>query len=249
MLSDQQLERYGRQIILDHFGEEGQEALSAARVALVGVGGLGCVVGQYLASSGVGNLLLWDHDVIELSNLPRQVLYDDADLGRSKARVAAERLGQLVPDGTMTPIEQRFCPERSDLLSDVDLVIDACDTYLSRAAVADCAARLDKVVVSGAVQGYHGHVTTIRPEPEHCCFHCLFPAPPDDQAVSRCEQIGILAPVAGVIGCIMATEAIKFLISAGSCYTDAVYLFDGLHGRSRLWAMQGTRRACRFCAS
>ncbi|NQY82691.1 MAG: HesA/MoeB/ThiF family protein [Alphaproteobacteria bacterium] len=248
MLNDADLERYARQVILEQIGEEGQERLRASKVLLIGLGGLGCPVAMYLALAGVGRVVLVDHDQVERSNLPRQPLFGDADLGRPKVMVAAECLGFLNPDSACEAVMQRFDVQIASTHGlEADLWIDASDNYITRSDIALSAAKHERRVVMAAVQGFQGHITTIDPGAENACFHGLFPTPPSDKAVSHCEQVGILGAVAGVLGTMLAVEAIKELLGIGQGLTNQILLYDGLFARVQKMKILHKRRDCSAC--
>ena len=238
--STEELERYSRHIMLKELGGPGQQRLKAAHVAMIGAGGLGAPAALYLAAAGVGKLTLIDPDTASLSNLQRQVLYRSADVGQPKTARAAEALKALNPH---VDIVQR--PERLDdanaqsLLVDADLILDGCDDFATRFAVNDAAHALGKPLISGAVGRWDGQLATFKsgltkglPEDQRLpCYRCFVPeAPPDAEP---CSAVGVVGALTGVIGAMMALEAIKEIAHAGESLAGRILLYDGLAGTSR----------------
>jgi molybdopterin-synthase adenylyltransferase len=232
--SQHELDRYARQMVLPEVGGRGQEALRAASVLLVGVGGLGAPAALYLAGAGVGRLVLVDDDDVTLGNLQRQVLYTTADVGRPKVAAAAERLALLNPELALDARRERFEAANGEALcAGVDLVLDGSDSFATRATVAAAAARTGRPLVSGSVQGFEGQATVFAPfTPQAPCFRCLFPADPPADALPSCALGGILGPVAGQLGALMATEAVKWLLGLGPSLVGTLLLVDGLAART-----------------
>jgi len=244
--SEHELERYARQMVLPEVGGRGQEALRAATVLLVGVGGLGTPAALYLAGAGIGRLVLVDDDDVALGNLQRQVLYTTADVGRPKVAAAAERLAALNPELALDPRRERFGQANGEALcAGVDVVLDGSDSFATRATVAAAAARTARPLVSGSVQGFEGQATVFAPhaDPEAPCFRCLFPADPPADALPSCALGGILGPVAGQLGALMATEAVKWLLGLGPSLVGTLLLVDGRAARTDRIAL-ARRPAC-----
>lgn len=211
-MEDEQLLRYSRQIMLTRVGYEGQERLLESSALIIGLGGLGSPVAMYLAAAGVGRLVLADHDTVDLSNLQRQIAHTTADIGRPKVESAADRLRALNP-GTLIETIPRALDADSidDAIRGVDIVLDCCDNFATRFAVNEACARHRKPLVSGAAIRMEGQVTTFLPgSPESPCYRCLYRD--ESELADRCTQLGVLAPVVGIIGSVQATEAIKALI-------------------------------------
>lgn len=227
----EELERYARQIVLPEVGGIGQERLRAAHVAMVGVGGLGSPIALYLAAAGIGRLTLIDDDAVEVGNLQRQVLFDTEAVGRPKTERAAVRLAELNPDVTVDVVTERLTAANAGkLLASADLIVDGSDSFETRAEVAKTAAKLQKVLVSGSVQGTDGQLIVLTPfaDPTLPCFECLFPSAPAADALPTCAQGGILGSIAGLVGCLMATEALKVLLHLEGVANDRFLLIDGL---------------------
>jgi len=228
---------YLRQRVLAGFGNDGQRALTDARVAIVGVGGLGCPAALYLAAAGVGHLTLIDSDSVSDSNLHRQILYGPADVGRAKVEAAAAALGVLTPGVHVSSVKSRLTPENApETLSDHDVVVDATDTFGSRLTVADAAAALGVPVAWGAVQGWFGQVTVFDGA---VGLRDIFPVePPPDFGV--CDAGGVLGTLCGQVGTAMATEAVKLLTGVGVPLTGVLSVIDAREGR---WRDLDVRRA------
>lgn len=223
-------QRYLRQLQLPQIGESGQRRLAQARVLLVGAGGLGCPAAQYLAAAGVGRLTIIDDDLVELSNLQRQVLHGDARLGMAKVESAAIALRLLNPAIEVRPLRMRLdAVNAPELLRDHDLVIDGSDNFATRYAL-DAACRAAGLpLVYGAVQGFVGQVSVFWPDAPGGpwpCYRCLFPDPPPARFAPNCAQAGVLGVVPGVVGLLQATEALKLLLGLGQPLLGALLRLD-----------------------
>lgn len=228
-LTAEQLERFDRQIKLPGIGADGQSRLLESTVAVVGVGGLGVPVTEYLAAAGIGTLILVDPDVVEVSNLQRQPIYSTTDAGSPKVEAAKRFIHSLTPE---TQVEVHRIPLDANnaeaLLNDADVVVDATDSFDARYAISDAAHGLGVPVVSGAVYRWEGQVTTL--DPHGPCYRCLFPEPPEGTEYLDCALIGAIGPVVATIGTIQATEVIKLLSDGSSSYTGRLGLYDGAAG-------------------
>lgn len=238
MLSDDELLRYARQIMLPAFDIAAQERLKAARVLVVGMGGIGCPLGLYLAAAGVGELLLADFDTIEASNLQRQLLYADADLGRLKAVVAAEKLRAVNPhvrcEAVTTALDADTLPA---LLARVDLVVDGCDNFATRDVVNVACVAAGVPLVSAAAIGFGAQLAVFDArQPASPCYRCLYPDM--DEAAASCAEAGILAPVVGVVGALAATEALKILTGVGEPLVGRLWLWEAMTGMMRTLAVR-----------
>lgn len=225
-------QRFARQLVLPEIGGAGQQRLAAARVAVVGLGGLGCPAALYLAAAGIGRLTLIDDDRVALGNLPRQVLYHQADIGRPKVAAARERLLAGHAACRIDAQERRLTPDNAgDLLADHDLVLECSDRIEARYTVNDACLALRLPWVMGAVIRFEGQVTCFDPRrPDSPCFRCLYPVPPPPDAMPACAEAGVLGAAAGVIGAWQALEAVKLLTGAGTPLVGFVQSFDGLSG-------------------
>jgi molybdopterin/thiamine biosynthesis adenylyltransferase len=254
-LSPEQLERYARHITLREIGGPGQQRLRAATVAIVGSGGLGAPAALYLAAAGVGTLRLIDHDAVGLSNLQRQVLFRTGDIGRAKVDAAADALYELNPDVAVDLRLKRLNADNAEsLLQDADLVLDGTDDFSTRFAVNATAHALGIPLVSGAVGRWTGQLSTFKsgltkgkPVDERLpCYRCLVPEiPPDAEA---CERAGIVGALTGVIGAMMALEAIKEIARAGESLAGRLLIYDGLETRVRTATLRPDPE-CAVCGS
>lgn len=223
--SDAEIERYARHLVLREVGGPGQQRLKAARVLIVGAGGLGAPAALYLAAAGVGAITLCDPDVVDLSNLQRQVIYAEADVGRPKVEAAAARLASLNPNVRIEPARSPF---HAGLVADHDLVLDGTDDFGVRFAVNAACLAADIPLVSGAIGRWTGQVGVFGRAP---CYRCLVPeAPPDAET---CVAVGVVGALAGVIGSMMALEAIKWITGAGEPLVGRLLIYDGLSGETR----------------
>jgi molybdopterin/thiamine biosynthesis adenylyltransferase len=223
-LSDAELERYGRQLVLPEWGLAAQAALAEARVLVIGAGALGSPVALYLAGAGVGRIGVLDDDAVELSNLHRQLLHFTPDVGAPKAESAAAKLRYLNPEVVVEPYQARFGPDNAAaLLEGQDLVVDCSDAFETRYAVnaACCAARVP--LVEAGVTGFSGLVMAIRPG-ESACYRCAFPSAP--AGAPGCAEAGVLGPAAGVVGSLQALEALRLLAGLDGGLLDGFLQID-----------------------
>jgi adenylyltransferase/sulfurtransferase len=227
--SDEELRRYARQIVLPEIGGIGQKRLTRARVLVVGAGGLGSPLLLYLAAAGVGRLGIVDDDRVDLSNLHRQVLFDTEDAGRPKVEAAAARLRRLNPLVTLSQHPVRLAGDNAAaIIGNYDLVADGSDNFLTRALVQEVCLRLGRPLVSAAVQGLDGQLSTFKPylgDP-HPCLRCLFPEEPGLDALPSCAQGGVLGPAAAVVAGLQATEVIKELVGFGQGLSGSLLIYD-----------------------
>ena len=227
--SEQEVERYARHLVLREIGGPGQQKLKAAKVLVVGLGGLGAPAALYLAAAGVGMLGLLDPDQVSLSNLQRQVLYGVDDIGRDKVLSAGLRLSQLNPEIEIEPIPQALTADNArDLVRGYDLVLDGTDDFATRFAVNAACVAEGKPLVSGAIGRWSGQVGVFAGRP---CYQCLVPEIPPD--AETCSVVGVVGALAGVIGSMMALEAIKVITGAGEALTGRLLIYDGLDAESR----------------
>lgn len=228
ILSDQELLRYNRQIILKQFDFEGQEALKQSSILILGAGGLGCAASQYLATAGVGSLTLIDDDVVELSNLQRQVLHSDADIGRKKVDSAAESLRMLNPYLTVNTVEQRLeDAQLKALIEQHSLVLDASDNLDTRNQLNKLCFQTKTPLVSGAAIRMEGQVSVFMYQhPDEPCYQCLSAL--FGSNVLTCVEAGVMAPVVGIIGAVQAMEAIKVIAQYGQVKQGKILMLDAL---------------------
>ncbi len=247
--SDDELERYARHLVLPEFGGRGQVALARARVAVVGAGGLGSPCLLYLAAAGVGRLTIIDDDAVALSNLQRQVLFETADAGEMKAECAASHLHALNPHVETVAVPLRLDADNVDaLLAGHDLIIDGCDSFTTRLLVADSALAAGVPLVSGAVGPFDGQVAVFKGhDPALPCYRC-FVGNPEDQPERNCAAVGVLGALTGVIGSLMAMEAIRELSAFSPSSAGRITLFDAMAGRFRAISLPKDP-ACPACSA
>ncbi|MDF2233247.1 molybdopterin-synthase adenylyltransferase MoeB [Albimonas sp. CAU 1670] len=246
-LADDELERYARHIVLHEIGGPGQQALIAARVAVVGAGGLGSPALLYLAAAGVGEITVIDDDRVSLSNLQRQVLHRDRDVGRPKVESAVETLGALNPSVKVTARDVRLdAANAQEILAGQDLVLDGCDGFETRRLVNETCAALRIPLVSGAIGRWEGQVSVFRPWLGGPCYACLFPEAPSPDQVPACAEAGVLGALAGMIGSLMASEAVKLIVGAGEPLDGRLLLWDALDAEARTIRVK-KRAGCPVC--
>jgi molybdopterin/thiamine biosynthesis adenylyltransferase len=232
--TDQQLERYARHIVLKEIGGAGQQRLADARVAIMGAGGIGSPVIQYLAAAGVGRLIIADDDRVELSNLQRQTIFATADVGRAKVEAAAAAAQALNPDVAVDTLELRIDASNvGQLLANADIVVDGSDNFATRLVVADAALAARVPLVAGAVGQFEGQLGLFRGwEPDKPCYRCFVGADPARDEASCAEQ-GVLGALTGVIGSLAALEAIRQITGFGQDTAGKLLLIDALSLRIR----------------
>jgi sulfur-carrier protein adenylyltransferase/sulfurtransferase len=231
MLSQSEHTRYSRQILLPGFGVAGQEKLKNSSVLVIGAGGLGCPALLYLASSGVGTIGIIDYDVVELSNLHRQVLFTVGDIGKSKSVCAAQHLKKLNPEIKVKAFEERLTVKNSvEYISNYDLILDGTDNFETRYMINDACVLLDKSLVYGAVLKYSGQVSVLNHMLENgnrtATYRCIFPLPPNPETTPGCHEAGVMGFVPGLIGVMQATEAIRILSGMGSALAGRLMTWD-----------------------
>lgn len=229
-LNAEETRRYARHLVLKDIGGAGQQALKSARVAVIGAGGLGSPVIAYLAAAGVGVIGVVDNDTVSLSNLQRQILHRTEDVGVSKAASAGRFVAAMNPFVTVVPHETRLGESNArTLLADYQLVLDGTDNFETRRIVAEAAEGLGQPLVSGAVSMWDGQLTVFVPGGRR--FIDLYPLTPDAADVPSCEAVGVIGAVTGVIGTLMAMEAIKLITGAGDVLAGRLMLYDGRAAR------------------
>ncbi len=242
--SDQEVERYARHLVLREIGGPGQQKLKAARVLMVGMGGLGAPAALYLAAAGVGRIGLLDPDTVSLSNLQRQVLYGVYDIGRAKVAAAGERLAALNPEIALDPLCVRLTDVNArDLVRGYDLVIDGTDDFAVRFAVNAACVAEGKTLVSGAIGRWSGQVGVFPGRP---CYQCLVPEIPPD--AETCSAVGVVGALAGVVGAMMALEAIKIIAGAGEPLLGRLLIYDALDAETRTVRI-GADPECPVCGA
>jgi molybdopterin/thiamine biosynthesis adenylyltransferase len=228
-LSDAQRDRYARHLLLPEVGEAGQAKLLASKVLLLGAGGLGSPAALYLAAAGVGTLGLVDADVVDASNLQRQILHTTSRIGSPKVDSAEVALRDLNPDVKVVKFRERLTRENVDRIFDgFDVVVDGCDNFPTRYLVNDASVLRGKPVVHGSIFRFEGQVTTFVPGSGGPCYRCLYPAPPPPTLAPSCSEVGVLGILPGVIGVIQATEALKLLLGRGRSLSGRLLTYDSL---------------------
>ena len=231
---EHEIQRYARHILLPELGGVGQARLRETSVLVAGVGGLGSPVSLYLAAAGVGRLGLVDDDLVELSNLQRQVLHDTASIGRPKVESGRDRIKAINPLVDVESIAIRLEPASIDaVVSRYDIVCDGTDNAAARFLIADACVRTRRTLVSAAVLRFEGQISTFRPHRGGPCYRCLHPEPPAEGVVPTCADAGILGAVAGVMGCLQATEILKEAAGIGETLAGRLLLWDALASRMR----------------
>jgi molybdopterin/thiamine biosynthesis adenylyltransferase len=234
--SEEQLERYARQIILPEVGGIGQERLCRARVLVVGAGGLGSPLLLYLASAGVGTLGVVDPDVVDLSNLQRQVIHDGRGLGRPKVESAAARIAAINPDVRVECHQTKLTDVNAvDLVAGYDVIADGTDNFAARYLINDACFVARRTLVSAAILRFDGQLSTFKPYlgGGHPCYRCLFPEPPPPGSVPTCAAGGVFGALAGAIGSLQAMEVLKEILGIGDSLSGRLLLFEGLTARFR----------------
>jgi molybdopterin-synthase adenylyltransferase len=229
-LSDQQLDRYARHIVLKEIGGAGQARLLAAKVTVIGAGGIGSPVLLYLAAAGIGSITVIDDDRVSLSNLQRQILFGTEDVGAFKAEVAATQVSRINPDVTYTGICERIGRDNAEgLLSGADVIVDGSDNFATRLVVADTATRLRIPLVSAAIGQFHGQIGTFRGwEADKPCYRCFVGNAHDPEDCDSCAELGVLGAMVGLMGSFAAMEAIRALFPFGAEQAGHLHIIDGL---------------------
>ena len=244
-LSDEELERYARHIVLRQVGGTGQAKIHAARVLIVGAGGLGSPLALYLAAAGVGVLGLVDDDTVSLSNLQRQILFQTGDVGSPKTAAAAKALKALNPGVVIEPHAVRLTAANAkELIGAYDIVADGSDNFETRFLVNDTCFALGKTLVSAAVSEFEGQLSTFKGKP---CYRCLFPQPPPPGTVANCSETGVIGAAAGVMGSLAALEVLKEIAGIGEGLAGRLLIYEALSARFRTVNFPPDP-ACRLCS-
>ena len=232
-LSNEEILRYSRHLIMPEVGMEGQKKLKAAKVLMIGVGGLGSPLGLYITAAGVGKLGIVDFDVVDETNLQRQLLHGTSDVGRSKLESAKEKLKEINPNVEIETYETMLNSENAlEILKDYDLVVDGTDNFPTRYLVNDACVLLGKPYVYGSIFRFEGQVTVFDSK-NGPCYRCLYPTPPPPGLVPSCAEGGVIGVLPGIIGSLQALEAIKLIIGAGDSLVGRLILFDALKFKTR----------------
>ncbi len=233
LLSEEDMQRYARHIILPEVGEKGQQELLKAKVLLVGAGGLGCPAALYLAAAGVGTLGLVDADIVDKSNLQRQILFGESDVGRPKVEAAKERLRDLNPSVTVNAhYELLTSANIMDIIVDYDIIVNGCDNFPTRYLINDASVLSGKPVVDGSIFRFEGQVTVYEPKAGPS-YRCLYPEPPPPGEVPSCAEGGVLGVLPGIVGVMQATEVVKLIIGKGNPLIGRMMVYDALDMKFR----------------
>ncbi len=246
-MTPEELERYARHIVLHEIGGPGQQKLLKARVLVVGAGGLGSPSLMYLSAAGVGTLGVVDDDHVSLSNLQRQVMHDTDSVGQAKTASAIQTLARINPHVTVIPHETRLSADNAaDILAPYDLILDGSDNFVTRYLVNETCVHLGKPLIAAAMSQWEGQISLYDPAGGGPCYACIFPEAPADGLVPSCAEAGIMGALAGVIGSMMATEAIKHITGAGHTLRREMLIYDALYSDARKLKLK-RREGCEVC--
>ena len=247
--STQELERYSRHILLKELGGLGQRRIRDSSVLVIGAGGLGAPVIQYLAASGVGIIGIIDHDKVSLSNLQRQVIYSTKQVGEQKVFSAADAIYKLNSNVNIRPYNRRLNSEiAEEIFSEYDVVVDGTDNFETRYISNSAAVKTKKPLVSGALSQWEGQVSVFATHEGGPCYECVFPTPPKDDLIITCSEGGVFSPLPGVIGSVMAVETLKILSHSGDVLLGQMFIYDGLKGESRKIKINPSKK-CPTCST
>jgi molybdopterin/thiamine biosynthesis adenylyltransferase len=245
--SPTELDRYARHIILREVGGPGQKALRDARVLVVGAGGLGSPALLYLAAAGVGTIGVIDDDVVENANLQRQVIHLDRNIDMPKVHSAAEAMNAQNPFVTVRPYHRRLDAEiAQELFADYDIVLDGTDNFDTRYLVNQTAVATNTPLIAAALTQWEGQISVYDPAHGTPCYACVFPATPDPSLVPSCAEAGVIGPLPGVIGSMMAVEAVKLITQAGETLRGRLHIYDALYAQTRTIGVK-PREDCQVC--
>ena len=233
MLTEEQIQRYSRHIILKDVGGKGQQKLLDGKVLIIGAGGLGAPIALYLAAAGVGTIGIADADVVDITNLQRQVIHFTPDVGKPKVESAAEKMRAINPDVTVNTYQEWVSAANiAELIAGYDFVIDGTDNFAAKFLINDACILGGKAYSHGGILQFDGQTITILPR-ESACYRCIFPAPPPKDAIPTCSQAGVIGVLPAVIGSLQATEAIKFLLGKGELLTNRLLTYNALQMKFR----------------
>ncbi|MBK8276935.1 MAG: molybdopterin-synthase adenylyltransferase MoeB [Nitrospira sp.] len=233
-LSELEIQRYSRHIILQDVGGKGQLKLKRAKVLLIGAGGLGSPAGLYLAAAGIGTIGLVDGDVVDLSNLQRQIMHSTATLGKPKVESGKQTLSAINPEITINAYHQLVDVDNIiPLISQYDIVLDGSDNFTTRFLVNDACFFAKKTLISASMFRFEGQLTAIKPHQGYPCYRCLYPEPPPAGLVPNCQEAGVLGVLAGTMGILQASEAIKEILGIGETIADKLVIYDALEMKFR----------------
>jgi len=247
--TEAELDRYARHIVLREVGGPGQKRLKQARVMVVGAGGLGAPVLTYLAAAGVGRIGVIDDDEVANSNLQRQVIFRDAQIGMPKVFAAEETVRAQNPHVEMRPYQRRLTDDiAAELFAEYDLILDGTDNFETRYLSNRAAVEAGKPLISGAISQWEGQVSVFDPAKGAPCYECIFPEAPAEGLAPSCAEAGVIGPLPGVIGSMMAVEAVKIITGAGAPLRGEMLIYDALYGESRKFTL-ARREDCPVCGN
>ncbi|MBL7684994.1 MAG: molybdopterin-synthase adenylyltransferase MoeB [Deltaproteobacteria bacterium] len=233
-LNKEQLERYARHILMPEVGEEGQVKLLESKVFLIGAGGLGCPAAYYLAAAGVGTIGIVDHDVVDRSNLQRQILHNEERVGEPKVESAKKTLKLLNPDINIITYREKLNRENvMEIIKDYDVIVNGCDNFPTRYLINDACVFLKKPLVDGSIFRFEGQVCVFDSEQAGPCYRCLYPEPPPPEMAPSCQEAGVFGALPGIVGTTQAIEVIKILLGKGDPLIGRLLVFDALKMKFR----------------
>ncbi len=247
LLTEKEMERYARQIVLSEIGEEGQKKLSSAKVLVVGAGGLSSAVLMYLAASGVGEIGIIDYDTVDITNLHRQIIYNIDDLGKAKVTSAKEKINKLNPGIKINTYKSKLDRSNTEeLINNYEIIVDGLDNFVDKFLLNDYAVSKNKRLVHAGVIGFEGQVLTIIPK-ESACLRCYFPETPPDFR-QNCKELGVFSTCVGVISTIQANEVLKLILEIGSPLTNKILKFNALNSSFYEFGFSGRDKDCPVCS-
>lgn len=245
--TEEQIQRYSRHIILKNVGVEGQEKISKGKVLIVGAGGLGSPAALYLAAAGVGTLGIIDGDVVDMTNLQRQIIHFTADIDKPKVVSAKEKILQLNPDVNVVAYKESLTSYNArEIISGYDFIVDGTDNFPVKFLINDACVMLGKSFSHGGILRFEGQTMTYTPG--NACYRCVFYSPPPPDSVPSCSQAGVLGSIAGILGTIQATETLKYLTGTGNLLTNRLLFFDALEMEFRSTSFRKNAE-CAVCGS
>ena len=246
--TNEQLERYSRHIILKEIGVKGQKKLMNGSVLIIGAGGLGAPAAMYLAAAGVGKIGIADADVVDLSNLQRQIIHTTADVGRPKVESAAETMRAINPDVEVVTYHEFISSANiMDIIKDYDFVLDGTDNFPAKFLINDACVMADKPFSHAGILRFKGQLMTVIPH-QSPCYRCVFKTMPPKDAIPTCKQAGVIGAMAGVIGSLQALEAVKFITGAGELLTGKLLTFDALTMKFHAVKLPPRGDGCAVCS-
>ena len=245
--TNEQMERYNRNILLQEVGEKGQEKLLKGKVLIIGVGGLGSPAAMYLAAAGVGTIGIADADEVDLSNLQRQIIHSTSDVGKEKVKSAKESINAMNPDVQVNTYHEFITSSNiMDIIKDYDFVIDGTDNFPAKFLINDACVMARKPFCHAGVIRFRGQLMTYVPG-EGPCYRCVFKDPPPRDAVPTCKEVGVIGAIGGVIGSLQAMETIKYLLGAGDLLTGKLLTFDALKMEFHTAKLPKADKDCAIC--